>query len=80
VANTKVGVPSGAQGKNPFRIIHVVISGICHNPKIKAFYNRLISSGKKHKVAITACMRKLMIILNTMIKMIPAGMNQAVKK
>jgi transposase len=35
-----------------------VISGICHNPKIKAFYNRLISSGKKHKVAITACMRK----------------------
>jgi transposase len=44
------------------------ISGICHNPKIKAFYNRLISSGKKHKVAITACMRKLMIILNTMIK------------
>ena len=45
-----------------------VISGICHNPKIKAFYNRLISSGKKHKVAITACMRKLMIILNTMIK------------
>jgi transposase len=45
-----------------------VISGICHNPKIKAFYNRLVSSGKKHKVAITACMRKLMIILNTMIK------------
>jgi len=45
-----------------------VISGICHNPKIRAFYNRLISSGKKHKVAITACMRKLMIILNTMIK------------
>jgi len=45
-----------------------VISCICHNPKIKAFYNRLISSGKKHKVAITACMRKLMIILNTMIK------------
>jgi transposase len=45
-----------------------VISGICHNPKIKAFYNRLINSGKKHKVAITACMRKLMIILNTMIK------------
>jgi transposase len=44
------------------------ISGICHNPKIKAFYNRLISSGKKHKVAITACMRKLVIILNTMIK------------
>jgi transposase len=38
------------------------------NPKIKAFYDRLFSAGKVHKVAITACMRKLLTILNAMIK------------
>ncbi len=38
------------------------------NPVIRAFYQRLIGSGKKHKVAMTACMRKLLTILNIMIK------------
>jgi transposase len=45
-----------------------VISGIRFNPKIKAFYEKLRNAGKSHKVAATACMRKLMIILNTMVK------------
>jgi transposase len=39
-----------------------------YNPKIKNFYDRLRNAGKKHKVALTACMRKLLTILNTMIK------------
>jgi len=38
------------------------------NPKIKAFYSRLITAGKKPKVALTACMRKLLVIINTMLK------------
>lgn len=38
-----------------------------HNPVIKAFYDRLIAKGKEPKVALTACMRKLICILNTMI-------------
>jgi transposase len=38
------------------------------NPVIRAFYNRLTKAGKEHKVALTACMRKLICILNTMIK------------
>ena len=38
------------------------------NPVIKKFYERLRHAGKLHKVAITACMRKLLVILNTMIK------------
>jgi transposase len=38
------------------------------NPKIKAFYNRLSNAGKVHKAAMTACMRKLLTILNAMIK------------
>jgi transposase len=39
-----------------------------HNPRIRAYYQHLLSKGKKKLVALTACMRKLLIILNTMIK------------
>jgi transposase len=38
-----------------------------HNPVLKAFYQRLIAKGKAPKVALVACMRKLIVILNTMI-------------
>ena len=38
-----------------------------HNPVLKAFYDRLIAKGKEPKVALTACMRKLICIINTMI-------------
>jgi transposase len=38
------------------------------NPVIKAFYERLLGKGKLKKVALTACMHKLLIILNAMIK------------
>ncbi len=39
-----------------------------HNPVIKAFYQRLLKAGKCKKVALTACMRKLLTILNAMAK------------
>lgn len=39
-----------------------------HNPAIKAFYDRLVAAGKPKLVALMACMRKLLTILNTMIK------------
>jgi transposase len=38
------------------------------NPVIRAFSERLAAQGKKPKVIITACMRKLLVILNTMLK------------
>jgi transposase len=38
------------------------------NPAISLFYRRLIEAGKKPKVALTACMRKLLCILNAIIK------------
>jgi transposase len=38
-----------------------------HNPMLKAFYQRLLAKGKEKKVALVACMRKLIVILNTMI-------------
>jgi transposase len=39
-----------------------------HNPLIKPFFERLIAAGKPFKLAMTACMRKLLTILNVMLK------------
>ena len=38
------------------------------NPQIKVFYERLLAAGKVKKVALTACMHKLLTILNAMLK------------
>lgn len=39
-----------------------------HNPAIRDFYQRLLAAGKPKKLALTACMRKLLVILNSMLK------------
>jgi transposase len=39
-----------------------------HNPIVRAFYERLLAAGKPKKVAIIACMRKLLTILNAMLR------------
>ncbi len=44
------------------------LSGIRYNPTLKTFYDRLIANGKLPKVAITACMRKLLTILNAIVR------------
>jgi transposase len=44
------------------------LAAIRSNPAIRAFHNKLIAAGKAKKVAITACMRKLLTILNAMIR------------
>lgn len=38
------------------------------NPIIRPFYQRLLAAGKLKKVALTACMHKLLIILNAIVK------------
>jgi len=38
------------------------------NPAVRAFYQRLCGAGKAKKVALTTCMRKLLTILNAMLK------------
>jgi transposase len=43
------------------------LSAKTHNPVIKRFYDRLIKKGKLPKVALVACMRKLLTILNVML-------------
>ena len=39
-----------------------------YNPVLRTFYQRLLASGKKKKVALVACMRKLLTILNAMLR------------
>ena len=39
-----------------------------HNPVLREFYQRLLQAGKPKKVALTACMRKLLIILNSIMR------------
>lgn len=40
----------------------------CYNPTIKAFAQRLKAAGKPFKVIMTACMRKLLTMLNSMVR------------
>jgi transposase len=44
------------------------LTAIRYNPVIQAFHSRLIAAGKPKKVAIVACMRKLLTILNAMLR------------
>jgi len=44
------------------------VTAITHNPLIAAHYARLIAAGKKGKVALVACMRKLLTVLNAMLR------------
>lgn len=49
-------------------IYMAALVAIKHNPAIKVFHSRLIAAGKPKKVAIVACMRKLLTILNAMLR------------
>lgn len=64
------GVRSTWGGRAEVRAVvyMATLTAIRHNPAIKAFYERLIVAGKPKKVAIVACMRKLLTILNAMMK------------
>lgn len=44
------------------------LNGIQHNPILKPHYEQLVKRGKEKKVAITACMRKMLVILNAMMR------------
>ncbi len=57
-------------GRAPIRtmLYMAMMSAIQHNPVMKKFFNRLVAEGKHKKVALTACMRKMMTILNAMVR------------
>lgn len=57
-------------GRAPLRAVlyMATLSAIRFNPRIRPFYQRLTDAGKVHKVAMVACMRKLLTMLNAMVK------------
>ena len=51
------------------RVLYMAtLVAVQRNPVIKSFYENLIQRGKPKKVALTACMRKLLVILNAMLR------------
>ena len=57
-------------GRAPVRAVlyMATVSAMTHNPVIRAHYQRLLAVGKPVKVAIVACMRKLLTIMNAMVR------------
>lgn len=57
-------------GRHKVRTVLFVsmMSAIQHHPKLKPMYQRMVDNGKPKKVALVACMRKQLCILNTMVK------------
>jgi transposase len=57
-------------GRAPVRTVlyMATVASLRRNVVIKRFYDRLCAAGKPRKVALTACMRKLLTILNAMIR------------
>ncbi len=58
----------GGRGEVRSVLYMATVSAKTHNPVIKQFYERLIAAGKRPKVAIVACMRKLLTIVNAMFR------------
>lgn len=57
-------------GRAPVRAVlyMAALSASLHNPLISAFYQRLIAAGKPEKLVLTACMRKLLTMLNAIVR------------
>ncbi len=57
-------------GRAPVRAVlyMATVSAVTYNPALKTFYDRLLAAGKPKKLALTAAMRKLLLILNAIVK------------
>ena len=59
---------SGGRAQVRSVLYMATLVAVRHNPVLIPFYSRLIAAGKLPKVALTACMRKLLVILNAIVK------------
>jgi transposase len=59
---------SGGRGHIRAALYMGAVVAMRHNPIIKAFYDRLVERGKSKKLALTACVRKILVILNAMVR------------
>ena len=66
-ANAKAFI-KGGRDKARRVLFLITLAAIVHNPLIREYYNRLIQKGKPPKVALVACMRKIIRILNAMLR------------
>ena len=58
----------GGRARVPATLYMETLVASRYNPLIRTFYQRLLTAGKPQKVALVACMRKLLTILNSIIK------------
>ena len=58
----------GGRGRIRRTLYLAALSASKHNPIIRTFYERLLAAGKEKKVALVACMHKILTILNAMLK------------
>ena len=58
----------GGRGRVRAALYMATLVATRYNPVLRSFYQRLCEAGKPKKVALTACMRKLLTILNVMVK------------
>jgi transposase len=57
----------GGRGRVRAALYMAALTATRYNPLIRAFYGRLLRAGKAKKVALTACMHKLLLILNAIV-------------
>jgi transposase len=57
----------GGRGDVRAKLYMPTLVAIQHNPAIREFYQRLLKAGKTKMTAVTACMRKMLTILNVMV-------------
>lgn len=58
----------GGRSEPRSKLYMAAVSAVRCDPLFKAFYERLVARGKKKKVALVACMRKMLEILNAMVR------------
>ncbi|MBW8016749.1 MAG: IS110 family transposase [Planctomycetes bacterium] len=57
----------GGRGNVRAKLYMPTLVAIQYNPAIREFYRRLLKAGKTKMIAVTACMRKMLTILNVMV-------------
>lgn len=58
----------GGRGRIRAKLYMGTVAAVRLNPSLQAFYARLRSAGKSPKMALTACMRKMIVMLNAMLR------------
>ena len=65
---SKAGAKCGGRAALRTALYMATLAATRFNPAIREFYQRLLAVGKVKKVALVACMRKLLTILNAIVK------------